>query len=489
MIGVDANQVESLPQLIEEINPLVINVRQDNKDCAGLGFSNRLDWTALSNTREYILYRKGVGEIYRGVGTTYTDSQGILSDESYTYYVYAIDQDNQYTAAAVMSTKSVSAPYALSIYKTNDQGSLKNTLKWKFKDLSQATFNIYTTDSQGQISLLKRVSLTGSQQNQDYVYTYVDNSSSSDIKGYCITYIDLDVESAKVHATLPESVNNLSGSLKIDVSQLSGYIQLNWDEYMDPSRVYYRLYRNNLLIADVVSPHYQDTELEPGQIYNYTVSAVIKGVQIGDTIEGLGGTSTVSAGPLPVTNIDVKEIILSCTDSEAPCAQGSKVYQLVSWVPQGPQSNVKNYKIYKNGVLLTTLGSDASSYEDCDVLERTASNYCVTVVDTVDIEGIPRQSKETLLAPLPPENLLITKVTTPCVSSFSYKISWTRSPSDIVNYYNIYRNKELISRIAAHSPLVYQDDQVLNGSVIYCVKAVYANGQESRAAVIAYVEN
>jgi len=148
---------------------------------------------------------------------------------------------------------------------------------------------------------------------------------------------------------------------------------------------------------------------------------------------------------------------------------------LLSW--QAPASDggspITNYKIYRNGTLLATIGTN-TSYVDYNVVNGVTYTYKVSAVNSVGEGPFSNEVSATpCSAPSAPQNLVAT------AGNQQVLLSW-QAPADnggspITNY-KIYRNGTLLATIGTNTS--YVDYNVVNGvTYTYKVSAVNSVGE------------
>jgi chitodextrinase len=185
--------------------------------------------------------------------------------------------------------------------------------------------------------------------------------------GYSSRYVD-DFIVAKgllpvLNLTPPTAPSNLVASNVIDTS-----LDLTWTASTNDSGISdYNIYNNDVLIGSVGSnaTSYTATGLTASTLYNFTVRGV-------DNL----GTESV--------NSNIETVTTEAPDTQAPTAPTNLVASNVTdttvdltWTASTDNLFVDDYKIYNSGVLVDSVGSNATSYTLTGLTEAT--QYILTV--------------------------------------------------------------------------------------------------------------
>jgi len=149
-------------------------------------------------------------------------------------------------------------------------------------------------------------------------------------------------------------------------------IRLAWQAATDNVAVSaYKVYRDSLFLASTgTALNYSDTALAAGTSHSYSVSAC----------DAAGNCSTASAAVVAVTPA-------SFSDSQAPTVPanlggaGISVSSLrLSWSAASDNIGVTQYKVYRNGAMLTVLGA-VNTFADSGLTPSTSYSYTVAACD------------------------------------------------------------------------------------------------------------
>jgi len=250
-------------------------------------------------------------------------------------------------------------------------------------------------------------------------------------------------------------------------------IEISWQA--SDNVVYYKLYRNNILIGNFKTTSLLDTGIEMEATYTYYVIA-----------QGRGGTETTSTNALtiksadctPPSKPDIELISTACTDSAEP-------YIEISW---STTTNTFQYEIYRgtsldNLSLLTTLSSSDKNWKDTGVSRSTTYYYQVVAKGPPGVEGTSSNIKTiTTLSCLPTLPKLAFEGGCDSDGSTWIKLSWN-TDHKYTHHYDIYReDKSTTTPIVTVSPPVtsWKDTSVSRStSYKYKVVAVAVSGAKN----------
>lgn len=269
-------------------------------------------------------------------------------------------------------------------------------------------------------------------------------------------------ERAQPLDTTPPSVPS---DLAISVDS-STRLQLTWTQSSDDSGVTgYRVYRGDAYTRTVTGTQTTESGLQRATQYCYQVSAV-------DAANNESAKSTQQCATTAAQ-----------ADTTAPTAPSNLVATGASgainltWTAASDNIAVVNYKLYRDGTLLTTVtGTQAS---DTGVTAGTQYCYQVSAIDADDNESAKSAQQcassgagSDATAPSVPAGLTLTSGAT------RIDLSWSASTDTVaVTGYKIYRNSQYVktTRVTGAS------DTGLSATTQYCyqVTAVDAAGNES----------
>lgn len=327
--------------------------------------------------------------------------------------------------------------------------------------------------------------------------TWTDASVSSLTK-YCYAVSAADssgnesVRSDEACATTPsdESIDNRDTSPPSVPSDLSVTpvsstgMTVKWAASNDDKDVVaYRVYRNGWHAATVETTSWSDGGLIASSDFCYSVSAVDpSGNESAKSGDVCAKTSSPPAPPVDDTP-PAKPVSLSAV------ASSSSVIQ-VTWEPGGSATDVKEYRIYRNGEKIGT--TQAASFADQGLTPSTNYCYALTAVNAAGIES--EKSDQTCVSTKPDTEPppVPTEIKTSAKTMDSVTLEWsalTRKVNAKAAYhsgYKIYRNGVFIGFTTGNT---YTDTGLLPGtSYCYTIKAVDEYGNESAGSEFFCVE-
>jgi len=418
----------------------------------------------------YRIYRSGVSLSTVGNVTTYQDT-GLSSSTTYSYSVQALDAAGN--ASPESTAVLVTTPVVDSIAPSTPTGlvataasSTRINLNW-----SASTDNVAVTGyrisrngallvSLGNVSTYQDSSLTAA---TTYVYTIqafdaAGNVSAPSAQASATTTTAAD-------ATPPTIPTNLVGNV-ISATQ----INLSWSASTDNNVVAdYRLYRDGVLVATLVSTTYQNTGLSPATTYTYRV----------DAVDATGNASGLSA-PVTVSTTSAPDTAAPTTPTGLVASAVSDTKINLNWSPSTDNIGVTGYRVIRNGALLTTL-ANVTTYQDTSLNAATTYTYRVQALDAAG-NASPQSNAASATTQANPDT---TPPTTPsavsasAISSTKVAVSWSASTDNVaVAGYRVYRNGVLLSAVG-NVTTVQDTGLAPNTTYTYAVDAVDAAGNAS----------
>lgn len=228
----------------------------------------------------------------------------------------------------------------------------------------------------------------------------------------------------------------------------------------------YHVYRDGTLVATVGAvTSYQDTGLRDAQTYSYQVQA----------FDAAGNTSALSVGADAVT----PDVSAPSAPSNVTATVASPRRIDVSWGAVTDNVGVTGYRLYRNGLLVATLGA-VTSYSDTTVADGATYTYSVRGFDAAGNVGDPTAAFSAttpdVTAPTVPSGLRSTGV-----SYTSVNLAFDPATDNVgVAGYWLYRNDTLIASL---SGTTFLDTGLTQGtSYTYSVSANDAIGNRSAAS-------
>ena len=222
----------------------------------------------------------------------------------------------------------------------------------------------------------------------------------------------------------------------------------------------YKVYRDGVVQATLGNVlAYNDTTIAAGTQYTYTVTAL-----------NAAGESTISNG------IVITSWALPDAPTGATASGGIPI--VVSWNAPNSDRPVTDYKVYRDGSLLTTVTAPTLTYSDSNVTPNTTYSYTISAVSSV---GEGAQSASTSGQSGVPPSQITTFTATP-VDSSRIKLDWA-APNDngyTITSYKIYQGS---SQVGTTAGLTYTDTGLQNNtSYSYTVTAVNIGGEGTPSA-------
>jgi chitodextrinase len=254
-------------------------------------------------------------------------------------------------------------------------------------------------------------------------------------------------------------------------------ISLSWAASSDDVGVTgYRVYRNGALLTTLGAvTTLQNTGLSPSTTYTYTVQAV-------DAAGNASGQSAAASATTPAAPDTTPPSMP--TGLVATAVSSSQIN--LSWVASTDGVGVTGYVVFRNGVLLATLGA-VTNYQDTGLAPSTVYSYAVQATDAAGNSSGQSAAASAATPGLPD----ITAPSTPgglvasAVSSSQINLSWSAATDNVgVSGYRIYRGGALLVTLGAGT--AYQDTGLRPSTAYtYMVQAIDAAGNASAQSIAA----
>lgn len=291
----------------------------------------------------------------------------------------------------------------------------------------------------------------------DTSYSYTVTAKYSD--GFETSGVTQSIKTLIPH----NEITNLGSTVSFNSANLSWSIPNN--QYL----VGFKIFRDNTLIKTftTIENTYEDEGLKEGTSYNYRVTSVY---QDGYETPGVSMTTTTNTKPHDeVGNIDATVSFDSA---------------LISWSIPNNQYLV-GFKVYRDSVLVGTLKSTDSYYQDTGLNEATAYKYKVTAIydDGYETAGNSIIATTTTKPHDEVGNLAGTG------SYTSTNLSWSVPNNPYLMGFNVYRDNQLIKTLDTNAT-TYVDDGLAQGTTYnYKVTSVYDDGYETAGAITKVTTN
>lgn len=225
-------------------------------------FTIAVTWDSTATAAGYRLYRNDI-KIYEGNKRTFTDS-ALTANSTYKYSLTAFNAAGESAKSTVLTVITDAAPSALPATPVGLEMYLKSTttvsLQWR-RMLYISGFRLY----RGNLKIYEgfNIVFTDSKLTANTVYTYTLTAFNE---------FGESPRSAPVTVKTDE-LNPPSAPTGLELlSKTTGSVLMQWKA--SPTALSYRLYRNNVMIAQTTKLGHQDSGLAPDTKYDYTVSAV-----------------------------------------------------------------------------------------------------------------------------------------------------------------------------------------------------------------------
>jgi fibronectin type 3 domain-containing protein len=367
-------------------------------------------------------------------GTTYTDT-GRANGTPYSYTVVALNGTVASAASTPVSCTPVSAPPAAPTGLIANAGNASVSVSWTASPGATA----YQVHRNG-VDIGARTSLTTfldttALNNTTYTYTvsaYKQNSGASALSA-----------SASATPVAPA----LSAPTGLAATPGDTTVSLSWNAVSGATS--YLVYRNGSLATTTATTSFNDSSLTNSQTYTYYVVAS-------------NGTSTSAAS----ATASAKPMAAVAGAPTGLTGQAGDHLVTLTWTGV---SGVTQYKVYRGGVLLTTV--TGTTYADATAVNNTAYTYYVTAMGTT--ESAPSTSvtvTPVAITPAVPTGLV------PTSGNAQVSLSWTAAAN--AQSYRVYRGGTLVG---SPSTTNFIDTGLTNGTS-YTYTVVSVNGSAVSAA-------
>ena len=242
-------------------------------------------------------------------------------------------------------------------------------------------------------------------------------------------------------------------------------VRLAWQSSSDDTGVTaYRIDRDGAAVATVpgTSTSLTDFSAQPGASYRYVVTAR-------DAAGNWSGTSEPVGVVMPAADTQPP----SAPSAPSAVASGTSSI-IVSWLPATDDVGVAGYRVYRDGVLVTT--TTGTSFADWGLSSGTAYTYAITAFDTSGNAGpasVPVAATTAALDTQPPSAPGNVKAV--ALKGRKVRVSWSPATDNVgIAGYRVYRDGNLVGSLAS-STLTFTDSPG-RGSHAYTVRAFDAAG-------------
>jgi len=429
------------------------------------GSTVNLSWGQVSQV-EYLtgfkVFRNGavIANITDPLQLSYSDTN--LRNGQYSYYVHAVYTDAE-SGNSVTLVVRVEVPYApVNVYTTVNDDDV--TIRWTNPESVRALTHYYIYRNGQIIAAVFNPNTT----------VYLDQSLTNGIYTYQVSAVYSGVESP-LSAPVQTLVEVLYPPTNLTASVSLADVSLNWTIPVNSGGLRsfngYNLYRSGVHIAyinNTQTTHYSDINVANG-LYTYEVSAVYStGESTRARIENILVEVLYPVTALNYQVIDDDVILSWPAAATAPgrSLSASRAFQ--------------SYDIYREGVLIGQ--TSQLTYTDPNLANGFYHYYVVAHYGTGNSEPSPTVTVEVEVL-YPPRDLIAG------VLQDDVHLSWTAPLNSgglrVFTGYRVYRDNALLG---ATTDLVWNDQNLANGTYEYEVVAVYEHGVSQPATVSALVE-
>jgi|GEM_PF-2798592 len=197
-----------------------------------------------------------------------------------------------------------------------------------------------------------------------YTYTVSAYDAANNQSGQSIS-ATATTTATSTDTTVPSTPTNL-----VVKANSATQISLNWSAATDNVAVTgYKVFRDNVLLANTLSNNYINTGLTPNTSYVYTVSA----------FDAKGNTSLPSSSSSTTTLATSTDILAPLTPTRLKAVTISNTAIKLSWVNSTDNVGVTGYNIFRNSNLIATTAGN--SFTDSGLSPKTRYSYHVVAFD------------------------------------------------------------------------------------------------------------
>jgi fibronectin type 3 domain-containing protein len=256
----------------------------------------------------------------------------------------------------------------------------------------------------------------------------------------------------------------LDGSASCDPTGPRASVNLSWTAAANATG--YQVFRNNSPLTSTTGTAYTDTTANPGQTYNYKVTATNSGGSADSNTKSIDVAIDICPPPAPVVS------------ATATCVAGPPATPAVR-VAWTSTPFATSYVVKRGGTPISaTLPADATSFDDVNVAARQTYSYTVTASNTQgSATSAPAQvTVEHLPCIADPPGAFAASANAACNGSAPVaNVSWTGSNG--ADSYVVNRNGTPVSSTLSSSTAIFHDTAVTSGqSYTYTVTATNGGG-------------
>jgi fibronectin type 3 domain-containing protein len=283
-------------------------------------------------------------------------------------------------------------------------------------------------------------------------------------------------QSNTVDVTIPSDVCQappgsftLDGSASCDTTGPRANVNLSWTAAA--SATGYQIFRNNSPLTSTTGTSYTDTTANPGQTYNYKVTATNSGGSTDSNTKSIDVAIDICPPPAPVAS------------ANATCVAGPPAAPAVH-VAWSSVPFATSYVVRKGGTPIATLPAAATSFDDVNVTAGQTYSYTVTASNTQG--SATSAAAQATVANLPciqnPPGAFSASANAGCAAGIPFAhVSWTGSTG--ATSYVVNRNGTPVTSTLSSSTDHYDDAGVTPGQTYsYTVTASNSGGNATSSS-------
>jgi len=431
--------------------------------CDGTTSKIALSWTASANATAYDIYRNGTLWDSNITSTTYTNTSGVVSGSTYTYYVKAKNSNSTQTTnsngtvSVVAKNCTVLAPGAFTLTVKSECSTLalpNNVLTWT-ASANATAYDIYRNGA------LYASNIT----NTNYINTVVTPGTS-------YSYYIKAKNTTTTQTTNSNGTQNVvalncaaPGAFTLTVApQCDGTtskVALSWTASANATA--YDIYRNGALWdSNITSTTYTNTSgVVSGSTYTYSVKA--KNSSSAQTTNSNGTLSIVALNCVVPGAFTLTTVTPQCNGATSGIA--------LSWTPA---ANATAYDIYRNGNLYASNITN-TTYTNTAVTPGISYSYYIKAKNTTTTQTTNSNGTQNVVALNCAAPGAFTLTVAPQCNGTTSRIalSWTASAN--ATAYDIYRNGNLYASDITGNTFLNSYQITAGTAYTYYVKAKNSN--------------
>jgi hypothetical protein len=413
-----------------------------------------LTWNAAAEALRYKIYRND--EIIQTTTSTNFDDTTSIPGEVYVYYVIAENNSGlSQKSNDDLGSKKLSSIQNLAVQSGPNGDSIilnwtgiSSALKYKiYRGLSSQITNMVVIDEINNTTYTDTRDIIAGR-NYFYIIVAVGNSGDGE---YSIPV-----------SVVPDLVPPTSTILTASDGTFENKIVLNWTQ--SDRAVKYKIFRNSNLLAETVSLTYEDTAIQQGIVYTYSVIAVNSAsLESTETTNSINtGWAKLSAPQFLNATYETNEFNITISWSAVQNATSYNIYRFITGTP----------------IKIDSVSGSTFTYVDTstdnDLLYENQYRYFVRAVTTINGVQVESANSPTATGKLA-EPTPVAPTLTASTGNFDDRIELNWNSVNYATSYTIYRNGSFLTTVTTNS---YTDTSV-DPAVNYSYKAFATNSRGS----------